>query len=137
VQTKSEKPTPAAVSDFDNLPGSAIVQTSVTSRITGLSERTIRNHPKLPRTYTSTDRYGQRVSDIRDLLTNGMPPDEVRIRVSPRARDLVSQVQSAPSRAEGEQIIATFDRGRMSDGEYERLQTLLQDALAELPEDAR
>jgi hypothetical protein len=56
---------------FDSLPDSAISPTRVTAVVTGLSERTVRYHPKLPRRYISADRYGQQVGDVRRLLREG------------------------------------------------------------------
>jgi hypothetical protein len=118
--------------NFDHLPDSAVVHTDVTVAITGLSDRTVRR--VLPRVYLSVDRYGQRVSDIRNLLAKGADPATRRIRVGPAATRLIGEVQAAATRAEGEKIIGQFDRGRMADDERERLRTLLADALAELPE---
>jgi len=59
------------VSRFDALPNDAIVQTKVTALLTGLSERTVRYHPKLKRHYVSADRYGQRAGDVRTLMRDG------------------------------------------------------------------
>ena len=53
---------------FDDLPDDAVVQTKFTSLVTGLSDRTIRYHPDLPRCQISRGRVGQRVGDIRKLL---------------------------------------------------------------------
>jgi hypothetical protein len=39
----------------------------------GVSERTIRYHPQLPRIQISRGRYGQRVGDIRKLCRDGIP----------------------------------------------------------------
>jgi hypothetical protein len=58
---------------FDSLPDDAVVQTKVTALVLGVSERTIRYHPNLPRVQISTGRYGQRVGDIRALVRNGIP----------------------------------------------------------------
>jgi len=118
--------------NFDYLPDSAVVHTDVTVAVTGLSDRTVRR--VLPRVYVSADRYGQRVSDIRNLLAKGADPATRRIRVGPAGMRLIAEVQAAASRAEAEKIIGAFDDSRMSDDERERLRTLLADALAELPE---
>jgi hypothetical protein len=56
------------VKNFDLLPDDAVVQTKITSVVTGLSDRTIRYHPKLPRRQISRGRVGQRVGDVRALL---------------------------------------------------------------------
>jgi hypothetical protein len=67
-------------------------------------------------------------------LAKGVDPASRRIRVGPAGTRLVGEVQAAPSRAEAEKIIAAFDDSAMSADERERLQALLTDALAELPE---
>jgi hypothetical protein len=110
------------------------VPTSVTAAVTGLSDRSVRRHPKLPHCYISRDRYGQRVSDIRALLSNGVPPEEIRKRVSPRGQRLLSEIQSAPSRAEAERILNAHDDSWLGSDERDRLNALLIDALNELPE---
>jgi len=120
------------VRNFDDLPNSAVVSTNVAVVVTGLSSRTVRDHPHLPRIYTSADRYGYRVGDLRRLLTKGMPPEQIRLRVSPPCQRLLSEVQAAPSRSEAEHIIAAFDNSRVGAAEREKLQALLADALAEL-----
>jgi hypothetical protein len=56
---------------FESLPNEAVVRTPVTEAVTGLSGRTIRYHPDLPRVQLSEGRYGQRVGDIRKLLREG------------------------------------------------------------------
>ena len=58
---------------FDVLPDDAVVPSKVTGIILGVSERTIRYHPNLPRVQISRGRYGQRVGDIRKLCREGMP----------------------------------------------------------------
>jgi hypothetical protein len=58
---------------FDSLPDCAVVPSKVTSTILGLSERTVRYHPGLPRVQISEGRYGQRAGDIRKLSRDGMP----------------------------------------------------------------
>ena len=58
---------------FNSLPDDAILPSRVTGIILGVSERTIRYHPNLPRVQISRGRYGQRVGDIRKLCREGMP----------------------------------------------------------------
>jgi hypothetical protein len=58
---------------FDDLPDGAVVQTKITSLVLGLSERTVRYHPKLPRVALCQGRYGQRVGDIRKLASGQAP----------------------------------------------------------------
>jgi hypothetical protein len=60
---------------FDALPDDAVVPSRVTGIILGVSERTIRYHPYLPRVQISRGRYGQRVGDIRKLAREGMPQE--------------------------------------------------------------
>jgi len=55
------------------MPNDAILPTRVTAIILGVSERTVRYHPNLPRVRISLQRYGQRVRDIRKLAREGMP----------------------------------------------------------------
>ena len=62
-----------ALERFDSLPDDAILPSRVTGIILGVSERTIRYHPYLPRVQISRGRYGQRVGDIRKLAREGMP----------------------------------------------------------------
>jgi len=50
---------------FDALPDSAVLPTKVSALILGLSEKTVRAHPKLPRRPVSRGRYGQSAGDIR------------------------------------------------------------------------
>src|SRR5262249_10481996 len=57
---------------FDALPDDAILPSRVTGIILGVSERTVRYHPQLPRIQISRGRYGQRVGDIRKLARKGM-----------------------------------------------------------------
>jgi len=57
---------------FDALPDDAILPTKITAIILGLSERTVRYHPNLPRRVVSTGRYGQRVGDIRKVAREGV-----------------------------------------------------------------
>lgn len=61
---------------FDSLPDDAVVPTKVTATVTGLSERTVRYHPHLPRHEVSIGRYGQRVGDVRKLCREGIPEGE-------------------------------------------------------------
>jgi hypothetical protein len=58
---------------FDQLPDDAVVQTKVTALVLGVSEKTVRYHPQLPRVQVSPGRYGQRVGNIRALVRNGIP----------------------------------------------------------------
>jgi hypothetical protein len=58
---------------FDLLPDDAVVPTKVTAIVMGLSERTVRYHPHLPRHEVSIGRYGQRAGDIRKLCREGIP----------------------------------------------------------------
>ena len=71
-----------ALSRFNVLPDDAVLPSQVTAIILGVSERTIRYHPYLPRVQISRGRYGQRVGDIRKLCRKGMPRN-----VKPRVRD--------------------------------------------------
>jgi len=59
---------------FNALPDDAILPSRVTGVILGVSERTIRYHPQLPRVQVSRGRYGQRVGDIRRLARGGIAP---------------------------------------------------------------
>jgi hypothetical protein len=61
---------------FDCLPADAVVPSRITAIILGLSERTVRYHPYLPRVQIARGRYGQRVGDIRKLVRDGMPAQE-------------------------------------------------------------
>ncbi len=65
-----------ALQRFDALPDDAVVPSRITGMILGISERTVRYHPHLPRVQISPQRYGQRVGDIRKLCRQGMPTDE-------------------------------------------------------------
>ncbi len=58
---------------FDSLPDDAILPSKVTGMVLGLSERTIRYHPHLPRVQIARGRYGQRAGDVRKLCREGMP----------------------------------------------------------------
>jgi hypothetical protein len=58
---------------FNVLPDDAVLPSQVTAIILGVSERTIRYHPNLPRVQISRGRYGQRVGDIRKLCRDGLP----------------------------------------------------------------
>jgi hypothetical protein len=62
-----------ALQRFSALPDDAVVPSRITGMILGISERTIRYHPNLPRVQISRGRYGQRVGDIRKLCREGMP----------------------------------------------------------------
>jgi hypothetical protein len=115
-----------AIKNFDLLPNDAVLPTKATALILGLSERTVRKHPSLPRIYVSADRYGQRISDIRRLAREGVPPAKRRVRVGPRATRIVQEVASAVNRAEAERILARRDLAQFSTGERERLDALLK-----------
>ena len=58
---------------FDALPDDAVLASKITAIILGLSEKTVRNHPYLPRVQIARGRYGQRARDIRKLVRDGMP----------------------------------------------------------------
>jgi hypothetical protein len=64
-----------ALQRFHALPDDAVVPSRITGMILGISERTIRYHPNLPRVQISRGRYGQRVGDIRKLCRQGMPQE--------------------------------------------------------------
>jgi hypothetical protein len=64
---------PEALARFNVMPDDAVLPSQVTAIILGVSERTIRYHPNLPRVQISRGRYGQRVGDIRKLCREGMP----------------------------------------------------------------
>ena len=68
---KNPKDPYALVENFDRLPDSAVVRTKVTQILTGLSGKTLRYHPDLPRHYLSKTHYGQRVADVRRFLSRG------------------------------------------------------------------
>jgi hypothetical protein len=70
----------ALVQNFDRLPDDAVVGAEAAAQMLDLSPRTVRNHPFLPRRYTSIDRYGFRVGDIRKLVREGVPVEARRIR---------------------------------------------------------
>lgn len=58
---------------FDALPDDGVLPTKITAVVLGLSERTVRYHPHLPRVQIARGRYGQRVGDVRKLCRQGMP----------------------------------------------------------------
>ena len=62
-----------ALARFNVLPDDAVLPSQVTAVLLGVSERTIRYHPNLPRVQISRGRYGQRVGDIRKLCREGIP----------------------------------------------------------------
>ena len=62
-----------ALARFNVLPDDAVLPSQVTAIILGVSERTIRYHPNLPRVQISRGRYGRRVGDIRKLCRDGLP----------------------------------------------------------------
>jgi len=57
---------------WPSLPDDAVVSSKVTSAVTGLSEKTIRYDPRLPRIYLNENRYGQRVRDVRRVLSGDL-----------------------------------------------------------------
>jgi len=120
------------VRDFHDLPDEAVIPSWATAALTGLSQKTVRR--TFRRIYVSADRYGQAAGEVRARQAHGVPEAERRVRVGPAAMRLVAEVYAAPSRADAEKIIEQFADGKMSADERERLHTLLQDALAELPE---
>jgi hypothetical protein len=65
----------AILDRFAALPDDAVLPTSVTAIILGVSERTVRYHSNLPRRQVSRGRYGQRVGDIRKLVREGIPQE--------------------------------------------------------------
>src|SRR6516164_1732621 len=116
----SDKPdkTLLALRSFDAQPDDAVLSTKATARITGLSERTIRYHPQLPRHYVSADRYGQRVGDVRKLLRDGAALSADVLR-------LVQEVSGAPDRATAETTIKQFDFEEIAEPARERLMAQL------------
>ena len=64
-----------ALARFNVLPDDAVLPSQVTAIILGVSERTVRYHPNLPRVQISRARYGQRVGDIPGyaLFPDGRP----------------------------------------------------------------
>jgi hypothetical protein len=114
---------------FDDLPSSAVVHVDVVVAVTGLSDRCVRR--TFQRVYISKDRYGVRVSEVRDRLANGVPAAERRLRVGPDGTRLIGTVQAAASKAEAEKLIEQFDSSKMSADERGRLHTLLERELRE------
>ena len=53
---------------WPSLPNEAIVHSKVVAAVTGLSERTIRYDPRLKRVYLTPNRYGFRVSNVKEIL---------------------------------------------------------------------
>lgn len=64
-----------ALARFNALPDDAVLPTQITAVILGVSERTVRYHPNLPRVQISRARYGQRVGDIRKPCREGIPQE--------------------------------------------------------------
>ena len=60
-----------ALERFPSMPDDAVSPTKLTALILGVSERTVRYHPSLPRVYVSKCRYGQRVGDVRKIARGG------------------------------------------------------------------
>jgi hypothetical protein len=52
---------------FNALPDEGVAPTKLTALVLGLSERTVRRHPGLPRVQVSLGRYGYRVGDVRKV----------------------------------------------------------------------
>jgi len=59
---------------YDALPPSAVVSSKATAAILGMSERSVRYHPQLPRVQVARGRYGFRKSDIEKLSRDGWQP---------------------------------------------------------------
>jgi hypothetical protein len=57
---------------FDSLPDDSVVSSRISAIILGVSERTVRYHPNLPRIKVSAGRYGQRVRDLRSIVRGGL-----------------------------------------------------------------
>jgi hypothetical protein len=67
------------------MPDEAVVSAEVVALLSGLSGRTVRRHPALPRRYISQDRYGFQVRDVRKLLSGeAVPPSKRKIRNQPK-----------------------------------------------------
>jgi hypothetical protein len=67
---------------YDALPPSAVVSSKAAAAILGMSERSVRYHPNLPRVQVARGRYGFRKSDIEKLSRDGWQPlGEVAQRV--------------------------------------------------------
>jgi hypothetical protein len=62
------------LSRYDALPPSAVLSAKATAAILGMSERSIRYHPNLPRVQLAAGRYGFRKSDIEKLSRDGWRP---------------------------------------------------------------
>jgi hypothetical protein len=72
------------VNAFPSMPDEALVSAEVVALLSGLSGRTVRRHPALPRRYVSADRYGYSVADVRRLLRGeAVPESERRVRTQP------------------------------------------------------
>jgi hypothetical protein len=56
---------------YEALPPSAVVSPKATAAILGMSERSVRYHPSLPRVQVAAGRYGFRKSDIEKLSRDG------------------------------------------------------------------
>jgi hypothetical protein len=67
---------------YDALPPSAVVSSKAAAALLGMSERSVRYHPNLPRVQVARGRYGFRKSDIEKLSRDGWQPlGEVAQRV--------------------------------------------------------
>jgi hypothetical protein len=119
---------------FPNLPDDAIIPTPTAALLLGLSDRTIRRHPSLPRRYVSRDRYSFRAADIRRLAQEGIPEEQIRPRVGPVANRILQEISSATDRDEAERLLGIHHDAieRMGEDERERFDALLTDTLNEL-----
>lgn len=57
---------------FNSLPDEAIAPTNLAALFLGLSDRSVRRHPNLPRVQVSPGRYGYLVGHIRKIAREGM-----------------------------------------------------------------
>jgi hypothetical protein len=64
----------AVIQNFDQLPDDALVSPGVTALLLGgLSMRTLRRSPPIPKVRISTQRVAYRVGDIRKLVRGALP----------------------------------------------------------------
>jgi hypothetical protein len=119
---------------FPNLPDDAIIPAPTAALLLGLSDRTVRRHPNLPRRYVSRDRYGFRAGDIRRIAHEGVPEEQIRPRVGPVANRILQEISSATDRDEAERFLGIHHDAieRMREDERENFDTLLTDILNEL-----
>jgi hypothetical protein len=57
---------------WPHMPDDAVSPTKLTCAVTGLSQKSVRYDPRLPRVYLSKNRYGQRVRDVRRVLSGDL-----------------------------------------------------------------